>query len=110
MAQALNRAGIPAAPYHANLPDNIRKSNQDIWLRGHIRVMVATIAFGMGVDKPDVRFVLHSTMPMSIGNYYQESGRAGRDGKKADCILLYDSQDLPHLMMQAPGELSMPYR
>ncbi len=93
IAGQLVENGIDADYYHAGLPDNVRDKKQASWSTGETRVIVATNAFGMGIDKPDVRFVVHWDIPDSIENYYQESGRAGRDNKQSWAVLLYSPSD-----------------
>ncbi len=94
IANTLCDEGIAALPYHAGLDSRVRQANQDQFLRSEGIVMVATIAFGMGIDKPDVRFVAHLDMPKNIEGYYQETGRAGRDGEAADAWMCYGLQDV----------------
>ena len=93
LAASLTDAGIPALSYHAGLDAGERALRQERFLRDEVPVMVATVAFGMGVDKPDVRYVIHHDLPKNIESYYQETGRAGRDGLPSECVLLYSSAD-----------------
>jgi ATP-dependent DNA helicase RecQ len=94
VAERLEADGIAARPYHAGLEDKVRAKNQELFLRDEIHVICATIAFGMGINKPNVRFVLHYDLPKNVEGYYQETGRAGRDGLPSECLLLYSSGDV----------------
>ncbi len=93
MASDLNENGHKATFYHAGLEDKIRRKNHDLFIKDEVNIIVATIAFGMGIDKPNIRKVIHHTFPKTIESYYQEIGRAGRDGLKSDCIMFYTIAD-----------------
>jgi ATP-dependent DNA helicase RecQ len=93
----LQAKGFRALPYHAGLTDLDRKKNQEAFIRDQVEVIVATIAFGMGIDKSNIRLVIHADLPKSIENYYQETGRAGRDGEPAACTLLFSQGDIPKM-------------
>ncbi len=103
----LKQEGHSVKPYHAGLSETVRNRNQDAFIRDDINIIVATIAFGMGINKPDVRFVVHYDMPKNIESYYQQIGRAGRDGLRADCLLLFsysDTQKIRYFINQKEGQ------
>ena len=105
LADLLKANKIKAVAYHAGLDQKLRADRQDQFLNEDVQVIVATIAFGMGIDKPDIRFVIHYNIPKSIENYYQETGRAGRDGLEGNCILYYSHKDvskLEHFLRDKP--------
>jgi len=104
--ETLEQEGFSTRPYHAGLPDIERKKNQELFIKDDVLIIVATIAFGMGINKPNVRFVIHYDLPKNIESYYQEIGRAGRDGLRSECLLLFsyaDIQKIKHLISQKRG-------
>jgi ATP-dependent DNA helicase RecQ len=107
LTENLKAQGCSVLPYHAGLSDQQRMRNQDLFIKDKVQLMIATIAFGMGINKPDVRFILHYDLPQSIDHYYQQIGRAGRDGLPAHCLLLFGYQDIQkvnYLIQQKESE------
>jgi ATP-dependent DNA helicase RecQ len=103
----LKKAGYAAKPYHAGLGEGVRNRNQEAFIRDNVNIIVATIAFGMGINKPDVRYVVHYDMPKNIESYYQQIGRAGRDGLRADCLVLFspsDTQKIRYFINKKEGQ------
>lgn len=105
LAEALGEAGVKAAPYHAGLKSSTRQETQEAFMAGSLEAVVATVAFGLGIDKPDVRFVYHLDVPDSLDSYYQEIGRAGRDGEPAEAVLFFRAEDAgrQRFLGAAPG-------
>mgnify|MGYP003327052747 FL=1 len=102
IAETLQVNGINARPYHAGLDQKTRVSNQDAFIMDDCDVIVATIAFGMGIDKPDIRYVIHHDIPKSLEGYYQETGRAGRDGGEGHCLAFYTYKAVSYTHLTLP--------
>jgi ATP-dependent DNA helicase RecQ len=94
MTERLAHRGVPIVAYHGKMEAQARRKNQELWMSGEKRVLAGTVAFGLGINKPDVRAVVHLSLPKSLEQFYQEAGRAGRDGEPADCVLLWQKRDL----------------
>src|SRR5205814_5576465 len=107
LSARLSQRGVPIVPYHGKMEAQARRRNQELWMSGEGRVMVGTVAFGLGINKPAVRAVIHLSLPKSLEQYYQEAGRAGRDGTPAECLLLWQKRDTA-LLAHFIGEISDP--